>query len=70
MATGIVQSYQADHGYGLITPDDDGPALYVYYDSIVPAAGGDRTLVEGQRVEFDPTEQEGRRVAERVRRPE
>lgn len=42
----------------------------MYYDSIVAADGGDRTLVEGQRVEFDPTEQEGRRVAERVRRPE
>ncbi|MEV6976126.1 cold shock domain-containing protein [Kitasatospora sp. NPDC093806] len=68
MATGTVQSYHANHGYGLITPDEDGPALYVYFDSIVAADGGDRTLVEGQRVAYDPTEQEGRRVAERVRR--
>ncbi|MFI6843998.1 cold-shock protein [Kitasatospora sp. NPDC050467] len=66
MATGTVQSYHADHGYGLITPDEEGPALYVYFDSIV--AEGDRELTEGQRVEFDPTEQEGRPVAERVRR--
>ncbi|MFE2108253.1 cold-shock protein [Kitasatospora sp. NPDC059463] len=68
MATGTVQSYHANHGYGLITPDDDGPPLYVYYDSILPAGGGDRVLTEGQRVEYDPTRQEGRRVAERVRR--
>ncbi|MET8700663.1 cold shock domain-containing protein [Kitasatospora sp. NPDC004723] len=70
MATGTVQSYHAHHGYGLITPDDDGPPLYVYFDSILTAGGGDgdRVLTEGQRVEYDPTEQEGRRVAERVRR--
>ncbi|MER5349773.1 cold shock domain-containing protein [Kitasatospora sp. NPDC002551] len=68
MATGTVQSYHADHGYGLITPDDDGPPLYVYYDSILTSAGGDRRLAEGERVEYDPTEQEGRPVAERVRR--
>ncbi|MFB6889528.1 cold-shock protein [Kitasatospora sp. NPDC056327] len=69
MATGTVQSYHANHGYGLITPDDDGPPLYVYYDSILAPDGGDRTLAEGQRVEYDATVQEGRAVAERVRRP-
>ncbi|MER7703172.1 cold shock domain-containing protein [Kitasatospora sp. NPDC097605] len=68
MATGTVQSYHVNLGYGLITPDDDGRPLYVYDDSILTAAGADRVLAEGQRVEFDPTEQEGRRVAERVRR--
>ncbi|MGV9264662.1 cold-shock protein [Kitasatospora sp. NPDC003701] len=65
MATGTVQSYHANHGYGLITPDEDGPALYVYFDSIV--GEGDRVLTEGRRVQYDPTEQEGRWVAERVR---
>ncbi|GAA2820599.1 cold shock domain-containing protein [Kitasatospora sp. CM 4170] len=65
MATGTVQSYNVHHGYGLITPDEDGPALYVYFDSIV--AEGDRALTEGQRVEYDPTDQEGRPVAEHVR---
>ncbi|MEU1420388.1 cold shock domain-containing protein [Kitasatospora sp. NPDC005751] len=65
MATGTVQSYHADHGYGLITPDEDGPALYVYFDSIL--AEGDRVLTEGRRVEYEPMEQEGRWVAERVR---
>ncbi|MFJ3789880.1 cold-shock protein [Kitasatospora sp. NPDC090091] len=65
MATGTVQSYNVQHGYGLITPDEDGPALYVYFDSIV--GEGDRALTEGQRVEYDATEQEGRAVAEHVR---
>ncbi|AUY48884.1 cold shock domain-containing protein [Streptomyces sp. CB01881] len=65
MATGTVSTYNAHHGYGTITPDDEGPALYVYFDSIV--GEGDRALDEGQRVEYDPTEQEGRPVAERVR---
>ncbi|MEU6234798.1 cold shock domain-containing protein [Kitasatospora sp. NPDC047058] len=65
MANGTVQSYHVNHGYGLITPDEEGPALYVYFDSIV--GGEDRVLTEGQRVEYDPTEQEGRWVAERVR---
>ncbi|MFG3051696.1 cold-shock protein [Kitasatospora sp. NPDC048239] len=66
MATGTVQSYHVDHGYGMITPDDDGPALYVYFDSI-QGSERERALTEGQRVEYDPTEQEGRPVAERVR---
>ncbi|MEV7778547.1 cold shock domain-containing protein [Kitasatospora sp. NPDC088351] len=69
MATGTVKSYNADHGYGTITPDDEGPALYVYFDSILGARedGGARGLAVGQKVEYDPTEQEGRPVAERVR---
>ncbi|MGW4894640.1 cold-shock protein [Kitasatospora sp. NPDC004240] len=65
MATGTVTAYHRDHSYGMITPDDGGPELYVYFDSIVGEV--ERTLTEGQRVEFDPTEQEGRPVAEHVR---
>lgn len=65
MATGTVKSYNVHHAYGAITPDDGGPELTVYFDSIV--GEGERVLTEGQKVEYDPTEQEGRPVAERVR---
>ncbi|MGW6916058.1 cold-shock protein [Kitasatospora sp. NPDC054939] len=67
MATGTVKAYHADHGYGTIAPDGGGPELTVYFDSIVADADGGRLLTEGQRVEYDETEQELRPVAERVR---
>lgn len=65
MSTGTVTTYHADLGYGTITPDDGGPDLYVYFDSV--EGGTERTLIAGDRVVYDPTEQEGRPVAERVR---
>jgi len=66
MATGTVKMFNIHHGYGVITPDDGGPELKVYFDSIVGAA--DRELLEGEKVEYDPTVQEERPVAEHVRR--
>ncbi|AUG81006.1 Putative cold shock protein [Kitasatospora sp. MMS16-BH015] len=65
MATGVVKSYNVHHGYGVITPDDGGPEVKVYFDSI--QGEGARELAEGQKVEYDLTEQEGRAVAEHVR---
>ncbi|MFD9127386.1 cold-shock protein [Kitasatospora sp. NPDC059571] len=65
MATGTVRAYHSNHGYGYITPDDGGPELTVYYDSIVDAPG--HVLSDGQKVEYDLTVQEFREVAERVR---
>ncbi|WP_405010648.1 cold-shock protein [Kitasatospora sp. NBC_01539] len=65
MATGTVKTFSSGHGYGYITPDDGGPELTVYYDSIVGAP--EHVLADGQRVEYDATVQEFRQVAERVR---
>ncbi|WP_441249076.1 cold shock domain-containing protein [Kitasatospora sp. McL0602] len=65
MATGVVKTYNVHHSYGVITPDDGGPELTVYFDSI--EGGEQRVLAEGQKVAYDPTEQEGRPVAEHVR---
>ena len=50
MATGIVRFYNASKGFGLITPDTGGPALF--------AASGDlkvgvKKLTARDRVEFD-----------------
>ncbi|GAA1126192.1 MULTISPECIES: cold-shock protein [Kitasatospora] len=65
MATGTVRTYYPGHGYGYIKPDDGGPELTVYYDSIVDAP--EHVLADGQRVEYDATVQEFREVAEHVR---
>ncbi|MER5866392.1 cold shock domain-containing protein [Kitasatospora sp. NPDC002040] len=66
MATGTVKTFHTDHGYGTIVPADGGPELTFYYDSIL-IEGIDRTLPDGQPVEYEVTVQEDRPVAEQVR---
>ncbi len=51
MATGIVKSFSAEKGYGLISPDEGDDDLFVQTTSI--AEGGFKTLTEGRRVEFE-----------------
>ena len=51
MANGIVKWFNAEKGYGFITLDDGGQDVFVHYSAI--DMGGYRTLVEGQRVEFE-----------------
>ncbi len=74
MATGTVTVYHDEHGYGSIRPDDGSPEVTVYYDSIVGDDGrvptaepGRHLLPVGQRVSYQPLEEEGRLVAEQVR---
>jgi CspA family cold shock protein len=50
MAQGTVQWFNADKGFGLVTPDGGGPQVFVHYSAINTA--GYSTLDEGQRVEF------------------
>ena len=57
MPTGTVKWFNADKGYGFITPDIAGPDLFVHHSAI--EASGFRQLTEGQKVEF---------VAEQARR--
>jgi cold shock protein len=49
MATGIVRFYNAAKGFGLITPDLGGPALFAHAAEI--KAG--KKLTARDRVEFD-----------------
>jgi CspA family cold shock protein len=51
VASGTVKWFNAEKGYGFITPDDGGKDLFVHYTAI--QGSGYRQLTEGQRVNFD-----------------
>src|SRR5215213_1172520 len=49
--TGVVKWFNAEKGYGFITPDDGSKDCFVHFSAI--QGGGYRSLDEGERVEFD-----------------
>lgn len=51
MATGTVKWFNAEKGFGFITPDGGGSDVFAHYSAI--DASGFRTLDENQRVEFE-----------------
>jgi cold shock protein len=51
MATGTVKWFNADKGYGFITPDDASKDLFVHHSSI--QGNGFKSLVEGAKVSYD-----------------
>ncbi|MFN8012034.1 MAG: cold-shock protein [Holophagaceae bacterium] len=50
MATGTVKWFNAEKGFGFITPDEGGQDLFVHHSAI--QANGFRSLDENQRVSF------------------
>ena len=54
MATGIVKWFNDDKGYGFITPDDGGKELFVHHSGLL--GEGFKSLAEGAKVEFEPSE--------------
>lgn len=54
MAFGTVKWFNAEKGYGFITPEDGGADVFAHYSAI--AAQGFRSLNENQRVEFEVTQ--------------
>ena len=51
MSNGTVKWFNAEKGYGFITPDDGSKDLFVHHTSIL--AEGYKTLPEGAKVTFD-----------------
>ena len=49
--TGIVKWFNAEKGYGFITPDDGSEDVFVHFSAIV--AEGYKKLLEGQKVTFE-----------------
>jgi CspA family cold shock protein len=54
MALGTVKWFNAEKGYGFITPDEGGADLFVHHSAIQEK--GFRTLQENQRVNFEIAE--------------
>jgi len=51
MTMGTVKWFNADKGFGFITPDDSSKDLFVHHSQI--KTSGYATLDEGQKVEFE-----------------
>ena len=54
MAVGTVKWFNADKGFGFITPDGGGPDVFAHFSAI--ASDGFRSLDENQRVTFEITQ--------------
>ncbi len=52
MSTGTVKWFNADKGYGFITPSDGSKDLFVHHSQI-KSSGGHASLNDGQAVEFE-----------------
>ena len=65
MATGTVKWFNADKGFGFITPDDGGADVFAHFSAI--AASGFRSLEENQRVEFEVAQGRKGPQAENIR---
>jgi CspA family cold shock protein len=65
MATGTVKWFNADKGYGFITPDDGGADVFAHFSAI--QSSGYRSLEEGQKVEFETTQGQKGPQAENIR---
>ena len=54
MPEGVVKWFNADKGFGFITPADGGKDLFVHFSEI--QSSGYRSLEEGQRVSYEAGE--------------
>lgn len=63
MATGTVKWFNDAKGFGFISPDDGSADLFAHFKEI--QGGGFKSLKEGQKVEYKPTQgQKGMQASE------
>ena len=65
MATGKVKWFNAEKGFGFISPDDGSKDVFVHHSGI--AGQGFKSLSEGQSVEFEIGEGQKGPAAKNVR---
>ncbi|THG29569.1 cold-shock protein [Naasia lichenicola] len=65
MATGTVKWFNAEKGFGFITPDDGSADVFAHFSAI--ESSGYRSLEENQRVEFETARGPKGLQAERIR---
>ena len=51
MATGVVKWFNAEKGFGFISPEDGSADVFAHFSAI--NSGGFRSLEENQRVQFE-----------------
>jgi CspA family cold shock protein len=66
MAQGTVKWFNAEKGFGFISPDGGGVDVFVHFSAIADT-GGYRSLDDNQRVEFETTQGPKGPQAEAVR---
>ena len=65
--TGTVKWFNSQKGFGFITPDSGGEDLFVHQSAI--HAEGFRSLGEGEKIEYEPVEEDGKMKATNVTGP-
>ena len=61
MATGTVKFFNTQKGFGFIEPSDGSKDVFVHISAVERA--GMRTLMEGQKVNYDVVTERGKQAA-------